>query len=64
MVEVSEDWSVVALITNVMTGSNVLGGLWQASWGCTGYTARVVIGVNTEVVLFRFAEQWQLLQVL
>jgi hypothetical protein len=64
MVEASEDWSVVAVITNVMTGSCVVGGLWQASWGCTGCTASVVIDVNTEVVLSRFAEWWRLLQVL
>jgi hypothetical protein len=64
MVEVSEDWSVVAVITDFMTRSGVFGGLWQVSWGCTGCTASVVIGVNTEVLLFSFAEQWQLLQVL
>ena len=64
MVEVSEDWSVVAVITDVMTGSGVVGGLWQASWGCTGCTASVVIGGNTEVVLFSFAERRRLLQVL
>jgi hypothetical protein len=63
MVEVSEDWSVVVVITDVMTGSGVVGGLWQASWGCTGCTASVVIGVNTEVVLFCFAEQRRLLRV-
>ena len=61
MVEVSEDWSVVAVITDVMSGSCVADGLWQASWGCTGCTASVVIGVNTEVVLFSFVERWQLL---
>ena len=64
MVEVSEDWSVVAVITDVMTGSGVVGGLWQASWGCTGCTASVDIGVYTEVVVFSFAEQQQLLPVL
>ena len=64
MVEVSEDWSVVVVITDVMTGSGVVGGLWQASWGCTGCTASVVVDVNTEVVLLSFAEWQQLLQVL
>ena len=52
MVEVSEDWYVVAVITDVMIGSCVVGDLWRASWGCTGCTASVVIGVNTDVVLF------------
>jgi hypothetical protein len=52
---------VVAVITNLMTGIGVVGGFWQASWGCTGCTVSVVIGVNTEVVLFCFAE-WQRLQ--
>ena len=64
MVEVNEDWSVDAVITDVMIGSGVVGGLWQVSWGCTGCTASVVIGVNTEVVLLSFAEWQQFLRVL
>jgi hypothetical protein len=47
-----------------MIGYCVVGGLWQVSWGCTGCTASVIINVSAEVVLFSFAEQWQLLQVL
>ena len=56
--------TTLAVITDVMTGSGVVGGLWQASWGCTGCTASVDIGVYTEVVVFSFAEQQQLLPVL
>ena len=62
--EVSEDWSVVVVITDVMTGSGLVGGLWRASWGCTGCTASVVIGGNTEVVLFSFDERRRLLRLL